>query len=373
MRTAVPDQNQIVLAIVEVDIPSRTAHCTDRTGASYMATFRTQGGLFVVPNIGDNWVAQRIGWTWNLTTRLDSAADHEFLTTLMPGDGRISLDGTLQMAVGAVTINAQPFGATTRDIFYPDGTVISWSLTSVPVHVHTVMAYENGLLVDPNRFVLSENVLTFVTDPPAGTLVVYYQQWQQVSEDAGTVTGVAVIGQVYVDSGTVTGIAHAFQRDFDVATVTGHAAPSASTFYGSIDSGVGTGISVPSGADLANIGDSGVVIGIAVPSGANAYSTIDSATITAIAVITAINTFIGVDTVVGVGMSLSSASDIAAFLDAATATGVSATPGSFVANEGFETDTNNWTGMVDTDSISRDTTDHEAGVASGLISIGSGW
>lgn len=222
---AMPDQSKLVVEIIAVEIDQRIAHVKDKMGGLTKATFRDNSGLALVPATGERWIAERSGWQLHLVRRLDSAEDD---TTREEGDAVLSIEGTFRLAVGGFEINSQPLGATVRDVFYPSGSVASWTLSAPPVHEHTVMVYYNGLLVDPNLFTLDGRTITFSVMPPTGTFVVYYQRVAGVtSDDAAVVTGKAEIGQTYDDAGTVTGTAKLFQLHDDSATVTSAAVVSA--------------------------------------------------------------------------------------------------------------------------------------------------
>lgn len=190
-----PQFSQIVIDIDDVDIPNRTVTGHDKTNVLIQASFReAPGAALRIPTQGEKWTVQRIGYQWRLGQRLDSPDEHTTLTDSMaPGDSRISAGGTLHVVGEAINYNGQPVGATTWNVFDADGVATVFALDVEAVHPQTVQAFANGLLIDPRMFTVAGDTVTFLTAPPSGTLVFYFQRSGFVYEDAAVVSGKAVI------------------------------------------------------------------------------------------------------------------------------------------------------------------------------------
>lgn len=204
-----PQFSQIVIDIDDVDLANRTVTGHDKTNVLIQASFReAPGAALRIPVQGEKWTVQRIGYQWRLGQRLDSPDEHATLTEQMtPGDSRLAADGTMHIASDAIVYNNQPVGATTWNVFDADGIATSFTLDIAPVHPQTVQAFMNGLLIDPRIYTVVDAVVTFLTAPATGTLVVYFQRSGYVYEDAAVVFGKAVISGDRIVSATQTATA----------------------------------------------------------------------------------------------------------------------------------------------------------------------
>ena len=108
-------------------------------------------------------------------TEIDIILDGDFDALVqVPGILRLELGSLESRSFGSSTTPA-PMGAMRMERRVTGGTVTSWTLSNIPVHIQTVQLFNNGVLVDPTGLGLTTNVLTFPSTATGHTLVVYYQ------------------------------------------------------------------------------------------------------------------------------------------------------------------------------------------------------
>jgi len=189
-----PSQDTIRVIIDDVDIPNGVAHARDQTAAIIQVRFNEQpGGTMLVPEAGQTWTVVRRGYTWYLDRRVDLSD----LSGLEVGDLKIEASKSLIIEGTSGAINNNPFGATIHDHYYSPTT--GWGsviLSRDPVGLITIRPYLNGLEVMPNLWTYDQatRVLTFYTTiGEVGNLVVVYQTWVKLLDDAATVIGKSYI------------------------------------------------------------------------------------------------------------------------------------------------------------------------------------
>jgi len=200
MITTTPGQDYIVLEILDVDIPTRQAHCFDKTKASLVASFiESPGGLLRIPSQGERWTAKRQGWIWHLEAKLDKLEDHAFAQDSMaPGDLRLQSSGNMFVQGTRVEMNGRGIGPDIKDTFYNDTSFTSVILTSEAVSAMSTHPALNGIDLDPNLWYLEADnrTISFHNTMGPGFLVVSYQSWATAMDDIATVTGRGVISGV---------------------------------------------------------------------------------------------------------------------------------------------------------------------------------
>ena len=198
------------VTIDDVDIPNLLAHVIDKTGGRFKVSFRDSGGFTRIPKARETWIVERnrnASMDWYLKERRHNndeytrmAAETQQGDTRIEGDrvqlrtaeidisnpssddptalsmqaGNVSLEVT-SLSVGSVNGNPDPIGATQRQRMVTAGATTSWVLDNQPVDIHTIMLFNNGVLVDPNGYGLSGSTLTFPSIATGHTLVVWYQ------------------------------------------------------------------------------------------------------------------------------------------------------------------------------------------------------
>lgn len=165
-----------VVLIDDVSPSNQTVQVTDMRGGKFTLTYSGAGSL-LVPAKGDSWIIQRNDFAWELIDRYESSSDIIKNSELNPGDNRISSTTELKLAAPVVSINRQPLGVTTWDRFdIPHQGLWNVALSHNPI-VKSVMAFNNGGLVDPSYLKINTNIVD--GNPKIkfanGSLVIYYQ------------------------------------------------------------------------------------------------------------------------------------------------------------------------------------------------------
>ena len=113
------------------------------------------------------------------------------MSTLSPGDARISADGDLTVRVSGVQLNDRPVGATIRDFFSSGSGYTSVTLSHDPVKSDTIHPTLNGLALQPSlwSYDAETRALTFRTTMGYGELLVTYQTWSLNRDDVATIRG----------------------------------------------------------------------------------------------------------------------------------------------------------------------------------------
>lgn len=189
-------ESYVVVTIDDVDIENRLAYVFDKTGGTFIASFRSSAaGILYIPAQGEHWTAIRIGYGWSLDKRLDTPTEHsEVVSSMSPGDVRVGTGGTTMLSTDNLLINSDPLGVAAVDAFDTDGIEDGFLLEYAPVSIASVQVYLAGLLVDPRTYSVVDNAVLFTSPPAAGVLVVYYQA------NPGTLDGVDGINEPYPDS-----------------------------------------------------------------------------------------------------------------------------------------------------------------------------
>lgn len=104
-KTKTPTQARSKVQIIEVEPDNGVVHCIDKTHGTFKASFGDNPGLLLVPSVGENWNAQRVGYTWKLVSRIDST------TGTNQGDAVVNADGNFAVTAASATFNSLPFGA----------------------------------------------------------------------------------------------------------------------------------------------------------------------------------------------------------------------------------------------------------------------
>lgn len=176
-----PPNERMAVRIDTVDIANRLAHVISKRDGKFKAGFRAVDSLFQIPLKGETWIVERnTSHEWHLMSRWDRPAEHDTKNTLAEGDAHLRTPGKLlidtgsgvQFIRGGVTSD---LGATVHESMTTSGSTTTWTLADTPVHLKTVMLFNNGLLVDPASLSLAGKVLTFSSIATAHALVVYYQ------------------------------------------------------------------------------------------------------------------------------------------------------------------------------------------------------
>lgn len=203
----------MLVQIDTVDIANRLAHVLTQRDGKIKVGFRSVGSLFQIPKQGERWIIERnTSWEWHFLHRQDKLDEHDSKLELEEGDGHIrvatgqallveasqivirdpedkdgedahvAIPGDFLLEVDSMHLRKTgsalapgPLGVTRMERQVTGGATTSWVLADEPVHVHTVMLFNNGVLVDPNGIGLTGSTLTFPSIAISHTLVVYYQ------------------------------------------------------------------------------------------------------------------------------------------------------------------------------------------------------
>lgn len=189
------DVEYLVMEINDVDMTNRSVFARDKTGALVQVSFRSQTGMTQIPAQGELWTCVRRGYTWHLENKLDSKDDHSILSSMAPGDARLASAGAMQVQTQSMYVNSRPIGATVLDHFSQSTPFSSVTLTTTPSGTETIQPSLNGVLLSPDlwSYDVNSRVLLFYAPLGYGNLLVRYETWRPLMDDAGTVTGRAVI------------------------------------------------------------------------------------------------------------------------------------------------------------------------------------
>lgn len=186
-RNQITGQTNIIVKIDQVDLDHRIAHAFDKTGAPIQVSWRqSAGGVTRIPNQGEKWTAQKVGFTWYLEDKLDSLDEHSYVqSSMQPGDTRLSADGTIHIKADAAHINGRGIAPVVHDTFNETSSFTSIVLASEVSTPESIMIFVNGLLVSPVHWLIDNDnrTITFATAQAAGEVVVYYQTWAEALDD----------------------------------------------------------------------------------------------------------------------------------------------------------------------------------------------
>jgi hypothetical protein len=186
---------RIVVLVVDVDVPNRTAYGQDKTNVVIQCSWRdAPGGILHIPNAGERWAVTRQGiGQWMLDSKLDSVDQHDFVQSEMqPGDTRVDAD-TMHMLVTDAFMNGRGIGTTVKDNYYSDTNWATVTLSTDPATPESIHPMLNGILITPDLYDLNGRTLTFHNLMALGSLVITYQVWTRALEDSATVTSRALI------------------------------------------------------------------------------------------------------------------------------------------------------------------------------------
>ena len=109
-REITPQSGEVIsVTIIEVDMANRMVHAEDRTGGSFAITFRATGAFLQVPQIGEHWTANRVGFEWHLGNKIPDPDSP--LTGLSPGDMQLETSGNIHLNTGdTVYVNGVEIG-----------------------------------------------------------------------------------------------------------------------------------------------------------------------------------------------------------------------------------------------------------------------
>lgn len=190
-HTLEPESDYIILRVDEVDLDSRIAYCLDQTNNYIAAYWQYQpGGVTFVPQSGEIWRGYRQGYRWFLQNRLDVLPDD-----IAIGDAALSTTNNLYIQTKTLYINQRPLGTTVLDVFHKNTGYLSVKLSHKPISKEVIRPKLNGLDVVNTiwRFDEETNILSFIHEMGHGYLQVFYETWQQSSDDADMISATASV------------------------------------------------------------------------------------------------------------------------------------------------------------------------------------
>lgn len=176
-----PKDYSIIVSINEVDLISRVAHCLDKHDSLIQASFRQMSGInTTIPSPGESWFAQRVGFQWDLVTKLDNDEEHLELKDFNPGDSILRTSGMIRYRSEGIEFNSKPIGATLSERLTLASPTSSIVLTNSPIGLQTVQVFNNGSLIDPDEVSFdtgdsTNKTLSFSSSLATGWVAVYYQ------------------------------------------------------------------------------------------------------------------------------------------------------------------------------------------------------
>ncbi len=208
-----PPIERMIVQIDTVDIPNRIAHVITQRDGKIKVGFRSVGSAFQIPKQGERWIVERnTSWEWHLLHRQDRPDEHDSKTELEEGDlhiraatgqailvegsqvilrdpenkdgedARVGIPGDFLLEIASLHLRKigssaapGPIGFTRRERRVTTGSTTTWALANLPVHIQTVLLFNNGVLVDPDDVTLVGSTLHFPAIAISHTLVAQYQ------------------------------------------------------------------------------------------------------------------------------------------------------------------------------------------------------